>query len=333
MSFVSSLNPRTGKWGVEDPSAPDGWRDYQPEDLAYLEQLKAQQAQEPESQAAPGMTPAPSSYTNTGTPWAFGGQAIGQTAQNPYMPQGGVLGGAIQGAQGGVLGGAIQGAYQGPQGQNVPTPQNPQQAAQMVGNPYMQGMSAPQYQAPQSVQNPYLQQVGQGITQQLNQNLQRNLLPGIGRNAIAAGGFGGSRQGVAEGIAIGDTQNAIANNLASMYSSAYNTDTNAALNRYGTDTNFYTNQRGQDLTQQNQGYNQYMGNLSMQMDMGQRLAGVGQQEFNAPVNAMNQYANILNPLTGLNTTITQPGVGGGASGALGGALTGWQLYNLWNGGK
>lgn len=61
-------------------------------------------------------------------------------------------------------------------------------------------------QGPQ--ENPYLMgqiQQGQDL---INQNLQRNVLPGISSGAIQAGQFGGGRQGVAEGIAAGDAADA-----------------------------------------------------------------------------------------------------------------------------
>lgn len=38
----------------------------------------------------------------------------------------------------------------------------------------------------------------------ITQNLQRNILPGLKSNAILSGGFGGSRQGIAEGNALSD---------------------------------------------------------------------------------------------------------------------------------
>lgn len=63
--------------------------------------------------------------------------------------------------------------------------------------------------------NPYLTgAIGKGIDQSNNafanmqtnatDNLTRNILPGIRSNAVLAGQYGGSRQGVAEGNAIGD---------------------------------------------------------------------------------------------------------------------------------
>jgi hypothetical protein len=70
-------------------------------------------------------------------------------------------------------------------------------------------------------QNPYLKQQGDYITQQVNDNLQRNIMPGIGQGAQSAGQYGGSRQGVAQGIAAGEASKNIAGQLANMYGQDY----------------------------------------------------------------------------------------------------------------
>ena len=73
----------------------------------------------------------------------------------------------------------------------------------------------------QSAENPYLKQAIQGgigqseqafgrMTGDITRNLRENILPGIGQGAVIAGGYGGSRQGIAEGRAIGDTSRELA---------------------------------------------------------------------------------------------------------------------------
>ena len=87
-----------------------------------------------------------------------------------------------------------------------------------------------------------------------------------------AGQYGSSRQGIAQGLAIGQSQQGLSNSLANLYGNAYESDqnrgvqtrgqdltynlgmTNAANNRYGIDQNYSmglindkTNQRGQSL--------------------------------------------------------------------------------------
>jgi hypothetical protein len=70
-------------------------------------------------------------------------------------------------------------------------------------------------------QNPYLKQQGDYITQQVNDNLQRNVMPGIGAGAQSAGQYGGSRQGIAQGLAAGEASKNIAGQLANMYGQDY----------------------------------------------------------------------------------------------------------------
>lgn len=69
--------------------------------------------------------------------------------------------------------------------------------------------------------NPYVQEMMGANQQQVNQNLQRNLLPGIQNAAGAAGAMGGSRMGLAQGQALGDTSRNLANTNAQMMLGAY----------------------------------------------------------------------------------------------------------------
>lgn len=77
--------------------------------------------------------------------------------------------------------------------------------------------------------NPYLPQQAQAITQQANNNLFNYQMPQINSGAIAAGGFGGSRQGIAQGLAIGQTNQGLSSSLASLYGNAYESDQNRGL--------------------------------------------------------------------------------------------------------
>jgi hypothetical protein len=72
--------------------------------------------------------------------------------------------------------------------------------------------------------NPYLSSQADAITNQANNNLMNYQLPSINSGAIAAGGFGGSRHGVAQGLAIGQTNQGITNSLAGLYGNAYGQD-------------------------------------------------------------------------------------------------------------
>lgn len=129
------------------------------------------------------------------------------------------------------------------------------------------GQGLPQYQP-----NPYLDKMAAGITQQTTRNLNEQIMPGIRSQAIAAGGFGDARHGVAEGLAIGRTNDALTNSLANLYGTDYNNERNrqmqlqianqqnqlgyAGLNtqRYGIDQNNATQRYGTDLSNSTQRY-------------------------------------------------------------------------------
>jgi hypothetical protein len=251
----------------------------------------------------------------TGTP-----NAVGPT--NPYMP-------ATQ---------PMQQVAQQPMQQPAMTPTPfPMPAAQQSAptNPYTGPYSNPLgTPTTAGVSNPYMQQMSNAITQTANQNLQRNLLPSIGRSAVAMGGYGDSRQGIAQGIAMGDTQQGITNALAGLYGNAYNTDRSYDLGRIGQDQGFYTAQRGLDLNQQQSNTNQYLQALNAATGLGSQVAGIGGQQMQQSLYPLQQLSNLFNPYTGLNQTNTQqqPGSGGGLAGALGGGLTAAQIYQLLNGG-
>lgn len=79
--------------------------------------------------------------------------------------------------------------------------------------------------------NPYIQNQANQIQTNLTNNLQRTQLPGINAGAIAAGGFGGSRQGIAQGLAIGETNRGIADAQNNLYANAYGIDQANTLQR------------------------------------------------------------------------------------------------------
>jgi len=81
---------------------------------------------------------------------------------------------------------------------------------------------------------PGFQRAQEGVITNANNNLTRNVLPAIRQGAQATGSYGGSRQGIAEGLAGGETSRYIGDTLAGMNMNAYNTGlglANSAANR------------------------------------------------------------------------------------------------------
>lgn len=72
-----------------------------------------------------------------------------------------------------------------------------------------------------NVTNPYLDRQAGAIANQLTRNLNENVLPGVRSNALAAGQYGSSRQGIAEGLAMSRMNQDMASSLANLYGGAY----------------------------------------------------------------------------------------------------------------
>lgn len=166
--------------------------------------------------------------------------------------------------------------------------------------------------------NPYLTGIADDITRRSQQALGRSFNM-MDSSAIGTGGYGGSRQGVAQGIATANANDALTGNLASLFSTDFNNQQNRDLQKYGIDTNafltnkgqdqsFYTSQRGQDLAQ---------------IGLGSQLESQALQNQWYPI---SQFANIVGNLSGQNTSTTNSTqTGGGALGTLGGLLGTAQL--------
>jgi hypothetical protein len=99
---------------------------------------------------------------------------------------------------------------------------NPQlQAAQGA----QQFLTSPNILSPES--NPYLAQTAKAATSPIMQALMEQILPNIRSGAVGAGGYGGSRQGIAEGIAGRGALQQIGDTTANIYSQAYGQGLNA----------------------------------------------------------------------------------------------------------
>lgn len=81
--------------------------------------------------------------------------------------------------------------------------------------------------------NPNLQGAINAATRPITQNLTENQLPAIRGEAIKTGNFGGSRQGIAEGIASRGASQAIGDTSAKVAQGEYETNINAQLKALG----------------------------------------------------------------------------------------------------
>ena len=230
---------------------------------------------------------APGYLSNYDSPYERGNAAMQAVVDGTYgqgqLPGGGIVGG--YGAAGGGYGGG---------GGPVSSDGIPDMGR---SNPNMQG------------QVDYLRQQSDFA---LGQNLN-----GIRSNAVGVGGLGGTRQGVAQGIATGLANQGYTGAVSNMLGQDWTNQQNRDLQNRGLDVQM----RGQDIGWQNQ-TNQY----GLQRDaLDSQLVTNGINQSWAPIiNAGNLYSQL-----GGGSVTNSTNTGGGIQGLLGGALGGAQLYKAW----
>lgn len=113
--------------------------------------------------------------------------------------------------------------------------------------------------------NPYLQQSANDIASNLTTNWQNNVLPSINSGALMAGGFGGSRQGIAQANSANGLNQAIGQAQTSLYGQAYDADQNRGLQQQSINNAFTLGQGNLDLgrTQAANNYSLGQGNLAL----------------------------------------------------------------------
>lgn len=175
--------------------------------------------------------------------------------------------------------------------------------------------------------NPYLNGIADSMAArsmfQLGQSLN-----GIRGNAVATGGLGGSRQGVAEGIATGLANQGLLGELSALYGSAYDSDQNRNLQRYGLDINRelgwgninqqrYATDKSYDLGMTNANNNRYATDLNYQtanrgLDLDSQRVGGQLAALNAqlPWVPLQNMADIYGKFANGNGTATTGGSNG-----------------------
>lgn len=188
--------------------------------------------------------------------------------------------------------------------------------------------------APNVNNNPYLAQAVQGAINPMIDNFNESILPGIRTNAMQTGQYGGSRQGVAEGIAAGKLSRNIGDISSQMYSGAYNS---------GMDTLSKAVALGPQALQVGQFPSQILQGVAGQRELAQQNQINDQKRLfdyyqNLPNKKLSDYLAQLNGAgfgSSTGTTTSQaPSYGGNNTlGTIGGALTlgklGTDLYKDW----
>ena len=149
-----------------------------------------------------------------------------------------------------------------------------------------QFLTDPSILSPES--NPYLAQTAQAATSPIMQALMEQILPGIRGGAIGAGGYGGSRQGIAEGIAGRGALQSIGDTTANIYSQAY----------------------GQGLNAMQGGLQTAPQTAALGLLPSQIMQQIGQEQRLAPLQQLQNYKGLLGGpvVLGGGGTGSQPGV-------------------------
>lgn len=196
------------------------------------------------------------------------------------------------------------------------------------------------------------------------ENLMENIMPSIRSNSVLSGQYGGSRQGIAEGNAIGDFAKAQQQTINQFGQNNTNAAVGAQANAYETDAN-----RALSATQ-GLGAQQYgvasqnantknaaeFGNVNQMLDISKSNAqfqqannalnqsgaqagsgmlsgllgnayGVGQNQDNYGINQATKVNNLMQPYLSQNPTQPVAPTSNPVGGALGGAMMGLGLYN------
>lgn len=185
-----------------------------------------------------------------------------------------------------------------------------------------------------SGQNPYSQTLADMLANTMTNNWQRRIAPQIASNAAAVGGYGGSRQGVAEANSANDLNLGIGNALANLMSNNYNSSLNYDLGMAGNALGYANLDRAinnDNLSWQMQGANLGMTVQDRLLALSQLGLTNGTNIQNTPLNYWQQILNSVNGVgQGYGSTTQSGGGGNPLLGALGGAQLGSQAANWWN---
>jgi hypothetical protein len=203
--------------------------------------------------------------------------------------------------------------------------------------------------------NPYLQQQMDAVTKTMTGNFNRNVLPSISSQAMAAGGFGGSRQGVIEANASNDFNQQLGGALAGLGNSAFGQQLQYDLGRRNNDLGYYNAANSYDLGRGNlglgyanldrginndnnqwalQGANLANNTWNQLNNNNQTGINAGTNIQNTPMDYLNGFTNLVNGVgRGYSTSTESTNTNGNPLlGAIGGMDLGSRIGNLWGGG-
>jgi len=177
--------------------------------------------------------------------------------------------------------------------------------------------------------NPQMQAMVASLQQNAQDNFQRNTNPAIQNTAVQDGGIGGSRQGIAQGLAISDMNKQLINAEADMRGNQYNQDMSNQLSAL--------QNQGSILSGQTAGDNYLMQQGGLVQALQQANLDSGKAKFLDKANGQyNRDKDMLSLLLGTPTSSGQfqaPVRTDPMAAGFGGALTAYQLAQGYGGGN
>ena len=173
---------------------------------------------------------------------------------------------------------------------------------QQQGNLGMGGGYNPQ-------QNPYLRQMGVDVGNQMFDQWSRNTLPSIRSGAMAAGGFGGSRQGVVEANGINDMNRQYGQALTSMYGNDWSQQQGRNLQQQGLNNSYDLGLRSNELQNRSVNNSYDLGLRSSDLGFANLDANINQNNFNNQLASANFGMGVYNTLNNQ----TQAGIQAGTN--------------------
>jgi hypothetical protein len=183
--------------------------------------------------------------------------------------------------------------------------------------------------------NPFFQSTLQALLRPITEGFTENVLPGIDAGAVQAGGFGGSRQGVAQGAATGNYLDSLGTTATTFGTNAYQAGLDSlgrallaapAVQQMGiVPSNILTAVGGAERGIEQEGINAEVDRFNF--------------EQASPYDALSYYAGLVGNPLGSSVATTGPGPEGPSPfvGAAGGAAAGAAGYmmatgaaNAWN---
>lgn len=143
--------------------------------------------------------------------------------------------------------------------------------------------------------NPYLQQQANALTANLTRNLNENVMPGIRSEALASGQYGGSRQGIAEGLAASRLNQDLAPALTGLFGGAFE---NAQNRMFGTATGLNEQAAGNATNNANRQLTADQFNADLAFRNMQAEAALNEGNLGNRMQSMNIANNAMGLLSG-----------------------------------